>query len=165
MRPINWPRLASLAAVLGVIAKMEYLKLFELMGLVITAAGLLLTALSLLGVFSDKNKIEFFELIFKTEEAIQRDGDIFEKFLRVFPPKNKSVEVTKIMPRRMDFSSTGRDAFSSVYYQEDGLPGKYAVATESEVKEWAYKTSVVTTGLIITFIGFILQVAKYAISL
>jgi hypothetical protein len=144
---------------------MEYLKMFELMGLVITAAGLLLTALSLLGVFSDKNKIEFFELIFKTEEEILRDGGIFESFLRVFPPKNDVARVTKIMPRRMDCSSSGRDAFSSVYYQEDGLPGQYAVATESEVKEWAYKTTVTITGLIITFIGFTLQVIKYAVSL
>ena len=149
----------------SVLTKMEYLKMFELMGLVITAAGLLLTVLSLLGVFSDKNKIAFFELIFKTEEEIHRDGDVFENFLRVFPPKNKSVKVTKIMPRRMDVSSTGHDVFSSVYYEEDGLPGECAVATESEVKEWAYKTSVVITGLIITFIGFILQVAEYAISL
>lgn len=144
---------------------MDYLKMLELMGLVVTAAGIILTGLSLLGVFADKSKIAFFERIFKTEEEIPRNSDIFESFFRAFPPKNKSVEVTKIMPRKMDVSSTGRDSFSSVYYQEDGLPGKYPVATESEVKEWAYKTSVVFTGLIITSIGFILQVIKYCISL
>jgi hypothetical protein len=139
--------------------------MFDLMGLVVTGGGLLLSALSLLGIFSDKDKIKFFELIFKTEELILREGKVFESFLDRFPSSSPKESITQIMPRRMDCSSTGRDSFSSVYYLENGLPGSLAVATETEVKEWAYKTSITATGIIIAFIGFILQIAKYVISL
>jgi hypothetical protein len=137
--------------------------MFDLMGLIVSGGGIVLIGLSLLGVFSDKNRIEFFEKIFKTEDAIPNQGSVFSSFMQSFPPKDPSNEITEIMARRMDCSSTGYDVFSSVYYLENGLPGKYAVATESEVKEWAYKTSITLTGWIITIIGFMLQVAKYVV--
>ena len=136
-------------------------KLFEFINLLITGIGLLVSYLSLKGVFSNKKRIAFFEKIFKTEESIRRQGEIFEDFLKSFPPKDPNIEVTMIMPRRMDFSNTGRDPFSSVYYKENGLPGKYAVATESEVKEWAYKTKATQIGLTIAILGFVFQVFKY----
>jgi hypothetical protein len=139
--------------------------MFDLMGLIVTGGGILLSGLSLLGIFSNKDKIKFFELIFKTEEAIQREGKIFESFIEKFPSNSPNHSITQIMPRRMDCSSTGRDSFSSVYYLESGIPGAIAVATETEVKEWAYKTSVTATGVIITLIGFTLQIVKYVISL
>ncbi|MEE8057228.1 MAG: hypothetical protein V3T17_05260 [Pseudomonadales bacterium] len=139
--------------------------MFELMGLVVTGGGIILTGLSLFGVFSDKEKIGFFERIFKTEDAIPKEGMVFEDFVKSFPPEDLSCAISEIMARRMDCSSTGMDVFSSVYYLENGLPGKFAVATESEVKEWAYKTSVTFTGLVITAIGFVLQVVKYVVSL
>jgi len=139
--------------------------MFDLMGLIVTGGGLLLSGLSLLGIFSNKEKIKFFELIFKTEEAILREGKIFESFIDKFPSNSPKDSITQIMPRRMDCSSTGRDSFSSVYYLENGIPGKVAVATETEVKEWAYKTSVTATGIIIALIGFVLQIVKYVISL
>lgn len=136
--------------------------MFDFLGLVITGFGLLLSAISLTGLLSDKDKIKFFELIFRTEEAILRDGQIFEQFLKRFPAVTNSESVTKIMPRRMDSSSSGRDCFSSVYYLEGNQPSQAAVASESEVKAWAYKTTATLTGIIIAFIGFCIQVFKYA---
>ena len=131
------------------------------MGLVITGGGLLLTALSLFGVFSDKKKTEFFERIFKTQGSIKKECKVFEEFLIEFPPHIRGSDVTEIMPRQLDWSNTGRDCFSSVYYRENGEPSLEAVATETEVKAWAYRTSVTATGLVIAFIGFGLQIAKY----
>ena len=138
--------------------------MIELMGLIVTGGGLAVSALSLFGVFSNRGKIAFFEKIFKTQDAIPRGGQIFEEFIEAFPPSVNAAIVTKIMPRRMDMSNDGRDCFSSVFYEENGLPGGQAVATESEVKAWAYKTSATATGIVIASIGLIIQIIQFVMN-
>lgn len=127
----------------------------------VTGSGLLVSILSLFGVFSSRERIAFFQRIFRTQESILRDSGVFEEFLKSFPPSNPSATVTRIMPRRFDSSNDGRDCFSSVYYEENGLPGKQAVASESEVKAWAYRTPATIIGVAVASIGFIIQALEY----
>ena len=135
--------------------------MFDLMGLFVTGGGLVLTALSLTGALANKQRIRFFWRLFRTSDSIPRAEPVFEDFLRSFPPAKSDATVTKIMPRRLTMDNDGRDVFSSVYYEENGSPGKSAVASESEVRAWAYRTSYATTGLVITSIGFCVQVASF----
>ena len=135
--------------------------MFDLLGLIVTGAGLLVSILSLFGVFSNRNRIAFFQKIFRTQESIPREGDVFEDFLKAFRPSALGATVTRIMPRRMDASNDGRDCFSSVYYEENGLPGNQAVASESEVKTWAYKTPATAIGIGVATVGFIIQAIEF----
>lgn len=119
-------------------------------------AGLIVAGTDEFGLLQKQERISFYQRIFYTSVAIDRETEGFEKFLIAFPPPDgiPNDSVVSIAARLLTVDNTGGNVWSTVRYKITGYPSQ-VIAIQPDVEKWAYKTIGSKIGWFIAFIGFL----------
>ena len=133
----------------------------KLAGLAFILAGIVVAAADEFGYLLNKERIGFYERLYHSPEAIPRTAEGFDDFLKEFPPLAENpADVSAIAARLLTVDNTGNDVWSTVRYVVHGQTAK-AIATQSDIRDWAFKTSGTKLGLFIASAGFLLSAFEY----
>jgi hypothetical protein len=114
-----------------------------------------------LGQALNKERIGFYGRLYHSSEAIPRNAEGFDDFLKEFPPLAENpADVSAIAARLLSVDNTGNDVWSTVRYVVHGQTAK-AIATQSDIRDWTFKTSGTKLGLLVAFFGFLISTNEY----
>ncbi len=141
---------------------METKDCIDLIGLVVTGIGILITVLNELGLALNFKRVKVFKKLSHDKGVILNDNsDGFNQLLKKLPPPKGTEKVDGVAARELDWSNDGSDPFNYIYYVVNGKKLDKSSMTMHDVKDWAYLPIYSKFGMVAVILGFITQTIRF----